>query len=308
MPTAQQSVHLIAATIGFAALALIWLGVLWGVVLRSGWALTRIRHATMYGVHQTVTLLGLCLGVVHALAQLAAPAGTVRWMDELVPFVNPFDPIGLGMGVLALELMLSFALSVLIQRRLGYHRWRTLHSFAYVAFTLLVGHVLVSGSDVGSAAVRGLVVAGWLSVVGVWVCTLPGAAKATRTLLHRGSARVQATQVTVNVDPGKCVRFGFCEHEAPEVFRLRSDGRLAYRPSVPADKSEDAVQAALVCPARAITLGRLPTSVLVAPAVESPLEATGRHHYPPIRAVHDVEPPGPQPLRAADGAGRRRTR
>jgi sulfoxide reductase heme-binding subunit YedZ len=69
---AQASVHLIAATVGFLSYGLLWIGALWGVVLKNGWAFTRVRHATIYGIHMVVTLVGLTLGVVHALSQLAA--------------------------------------------------------------------------------------------------------------------------------------------------------------------------------------------------------------------------------------------
>lgn len=261
---AQQSVHLVAATVGFVSLGTLWASVIWGITLKSGWALTRIRHATIYGVHQTLTVFGLCLGLVHALAQLAVPQGPVRVVDEWLPFANPGDPIGIGFGVIALELFIALAFSILIQRRLGYHRWRSLHRAAYLAFTLLCGHVLISGSDVGAASVTGAIVAAWASTVLLRLVTLPAVARLPRAMQERIADRLRGRQVVVNVDPGRCARFGFCEHEAPGVFQLHGDGRLSYRSSVPGDDVEAVVQAARACPARAIALSRLPTKVVIA--------------------------------------------
>lgn len=273
---------------GFVSLAVLWVSVVWGIVLKSGWALTRVRHATIYGIHQTCTLFGLCLGVVHALTQLAAPGGPVRVVDEWVPFTNPGDPVGIGIGVIALELMIALALSVLVQRRLGYHRWRALHLSAYLAFTLLVGHVLVSGSDVGAWWVWVLLIGGWLVTLALWSATVPRVSRLPQAMQERVANRLRGRQVTVNVDPGRCARFGFCEHEAPTVFTLRSDGRLAYRSSVPGDEVEAVVRAARACPARAIMLSRLPTTVVISPpeqaeeAVEA-VSTTGRHHVGELR-------------------------
>jgi ferredoxin len=59
------------------------------------------------------------------------------------------------------------------------------------------------------------------------------------------------------------VRFGFCEHEAPEIFQLRGDGRLTYRPGVPASQLQQVIQAARVCPARAIVLSRAATTMVM---------------------------------------------
>ena len=263
MRTAQQSVHLIAASVGFISLFLLWLTAVWGTVLRVGWGLTRVRHQTLYGVHQTLTLVGLTLGIVHAVAQLAVPGGPVHLIDEVLPFSNGRDPFGIGVGVISLELLVALAVSVLIQRMLGYHRWRMLHLTAYLALTLLVAHVLISGSDTKSVWVRGVVLAGWLATLLLRVLTTHRVAGLPRRVSERVDARVRGRLVTVNVDPGRCVRFGFCEHEAPEIFQLRGDGRLTYRPAVPAGQLQSVVQAARVCPARAIMLSRPATTVVM---------------------------------------------
>jgi len=263
MPVEQHSVHVVAATVGFLSLGLLWLTVLWGTTLRVGWGLTRVRHQTLYGVHQTMTLVGLTLGLVHALAQLAVPGGPVHLVDEWIPFTNGHDPLGIGLGVVALELLVALAASVLIQRRLGYHRWRMLHIAAYLAFTLLCAHVLISGSDTRSTGVRLLVAAGWAATIVVRIATTHRAARVPRLVAERISARLRGRQVMVNVDPTRCVRFGFCEHEAPEIFQLRGDGRLTYRPAVPTGQVEQVIAAARVCPARAIVLSRPATTMVM---------------------------------------------
>ena len=53
-----------------------------------------------------------------------------------------------------------------------------------------------------------------------------------------------------------CARFGFCEQEAPELFALRNDGRLAYHAIVDEDSSSRPSRAARACPARAIALSQ----------------------------------------------------
>ena len=51
MRTALESVHLVAATIGFISFGALWAGTLWGSVLRSGWASSRLRHSTVHCGH-----------------------------------------------------------------------------------------------------------------------------------------------------------------------------------------------------------------------------------------------------------------
>jgi ferredoxin len=108
-----------------------------------------------------------------------------------------------------------------------------------------------------------VVAAGWLSVLVLRVCTTQRAASLPRRVAERVAARLRGRQVLVNVDPTRCVRFGFCEHEAPEIFQLRGDGRLTYRPAVPAGQVEQVIHAARVCPARAIVLSRAATTMVM---------------------------------------------
>ena len=291
MRNAQESVHLVAATVGFLSLFLLWLAIIWGLMLRNGWAQSRIKHATVHGIHQTIALLGVMLGVVHGFTQLAGPMGMVRLVDVIVPFTNPYDPIGIGVGVIAMELFVACTLSVLIQKRLGYTRWRALHAFNYVAYMFLVGHVLLSGSDMAAGIRWGAVLGSFVVTVLLWMTT-------TQTFLNWRQERATrrndragvGDELLVNVDGTRCARFGFCEHEAPKVFALRGDGRLAYKATVPPDLANDVIRAVEVCPARAIQLHRTATTV-VTQKKEEPAEQ-------PLT--------GPTRIPAGSGAGPRR--
>lgn len=59
-------------------------------------------------------------------------------------------------------------------------------------------------------------------------------------------------RVAITVDNYRCHRYGLCEVEAPEVFRLTADGRLAYRAQPSLRSREDVLMAARNCPMRAI--------------------------------------------------------
>lgn len=289
MRSAEQSFQLVAATVGFLSFFLLWLTVMWGLFLRNGWALTWIRHSSLLATHTTVALLGLCLGAVHAGAQLVKVGNLFELVHILVPFTFWRDPIGIGVGVIGLETMVAVALSIMIQRVLGYSRWRALHSLTYVAFTLIVAHVLISGSDVRDPLLSGSVLGAWVITVLTWFITTPIVATIRERFGDRTAGKQRSQEITVNVNAQRCARFGFCEHEAPDVFRLRSDGRLAYRASVPTEEATPVIRAAEVCPARAINLTRVPTTVLT----PQPGPPPGHAGPPPDYAGPPPDYPGP---------------
>jgi ferredoxin len=256
--------HIVAAAVGFTSYLLLWLAVVWGLMLRNGWAGTRMRHSTIYAIHMTISLFGISLGVVHAAVQLAVPNGSVDLIDEFVPFSNGNDPIGVGVATIGTEIFVAAALAVGMQRKLGYSRFRAVHSLVYIAFMMVAAHALISGSDMAYPIAWGGVLVTLAIVIVLWLSTTTWASRKKRARGDQMAARQQSVEsVTVNVDPVRCARFGFCEHEAPDVFQIRGDGRLSYKASVTVDQLNPVIRAVEVCPARAIMLGKMPSSMLV---------------------------------------------
>jgi ferredoxin len=273
--------NIIANTAAFLSFFMLWLATVWGMILRNSWAATRIKHSTVYGTHMTLGLLGLCLGVVHACALEVIRGEQIRWVDVVVPFASRIgafhhgydyfysdaestvvDPIGISLGVIGLELMIAAAGSVLIQRKLGYSRWRGLHSITYGAFSLLVAHVLVAGarSDPNWIWISAGVC--WLSTVFLWLAAPVWSSIIESRLDRTLPLGDSGPAMTVNVDANRCERAGFCVQAAPNVFQLRGEGRLTYRPTVEAAEVDATTRAAEICPVRAITLGAAPTAVV----------------------------------------------
>ncbi|HWD03542.1 MAG TPA: ferredoxin [Amycolatopsis sp.] len=58
--------------------------------------------------------------------------------------------------------------------------------------------------------------------------------------------------LVVTVDNHRCHRYGVCAAEAPDVFRLTTDGRLDYRRRPPVGSQREALAAARCCPMQAI--------------------------------------------------------
>jgi len=292
MQDQQQGVHVLVATVGFAALALVWLGLVLGLVLRDGRALDRMRPVTLAALHQTTLACGLTLAAVHALGQFMVPGGAIRLIDLWTPLLGRSQHVGVGLGVVGLELTIALAVSSALRARIGHHRWRLLHRLSYVAFALLVAHVVVAGSDVRAWWLRiPIVVAAALTVgfglaTAGWVARLPGEVV---SMLREGRT---GSRVAIDVDATRCAHFGFCQHEAPELFKLREDGRLRHASRATRAQADAAVQAARACPTRAILLSRHAVRVVVAEPPRGNDPADHERHHTSGRHQRVTDPPG----------------
>jgi ferredoxin/DMSO/TMAO reductase YedYZ heme-binding membrane subunit len=266
----SQDLHLVLASFGFESLALLWLSVLTGILLRGSWRPSLLSQPALQEIHQATAVLGLSLGAAHGIGQLVLPRGSTTVMERHVPLAGWDHRIGTGLAIVGSGVLAAVALSVILKRWLGPARWRALHLSSYAAFTLIVAHVLISGPDVAPAWARLPIVAGWLATVAFWLATTswlrtpqpaqPPRKRAVMWVAERlPEGGDSSADATVLVDNRLCTRSGLCEQLAPHVFRLGVDGAVFHRSTVPAAELELATRAAEICPVRAITLTGRPS-------------------------------------------------
>ena len=254
MRSQSEALRLVLTLMGFASFALLWLAVVTGFLVRGSSTQSPMRHPILDGIHQAVALIGLSLGATHGVAQLAIPDGSIAALAVIVPFIDPDDRIGLGVGVLGLEIMVVATLSVLIQRRLADALPRALHGLAYGAFMLMVAHVLISDTDVRPLWVQLAVLTAWVMTVILWLTTTSLLGGVGRLLTKRLRGGGDGRDLAVRVDPRRCTASGVCARVAPQVFQLQRDRQLLYRPAVPITQSDVVTRAIEMCPTGAITL------------------------------------------------------
>ncbi|GGM63452.1 hypothetical protein ACFFX1_14145 [Dactylosporangium sucinum] len=171
MESRFPELHPVLSTLGFVSLGLLWLGVVTGFLLHGSWRPPLLGQAALHPIHRATAGLGLSLGAVHGVGQLALPGGSITVLELVVPFADPDNRIGTGVAVIGSELLAAVALSMIVQRWSGPARRRALHRFSYVAFMLVVAHVLISGTDVTPVQVWLPIFCGWLMTVAMWLAT-----------------------------------------------------------------------------------------------------------------------------------------
>jgi methionine sulfoxide reductase heme-binding subunit len=115
-------------------------------------------------LHRNVSLLAVLFLTVHVLTSVLDSFAHISLLDALVPFTGSYRPFWLGLGAVALDLMLAITFTSLLRRRMGYSTWRATHWLAYACWPIALLHGLGTGSDVRSAWLLSLSI-GCLAVV-----------------------------------------------------------------------------------------------------------------------------------------------
>jgi methionine sulfoxide reductase heme-binding subunit len=156
---------------GVVLVAVLTLSTALGVLATRGGS-TRWPRFALQSLHRNVSLLACALLLAHAATPVIdtyvnhyAP---IAVLDAVVPFVSAYEPLALGLGTLALDLIVVVVLTSFARQRLGRRTWFGVHLLTYAAWALGVGHGLLIGPDAQttwSLAVTGASVAVVLAAV-----------------------------------------------------------------------------------------------------------------------------------------------
>jgi len=80
----------------------------------------------------------------------------LRWLDAVVPFSSAYKPLWVGLGAVALDLLVAVVVTSLVRVRIGYPAWRIVHWAAYACWPIAVVHGIGTGSDTAH---------GWILVI-----------------------------------------------------------------------------------------------------------------------------------------------
>jgi sulfoxide reductase heme-binding subunit YedZ len=163
---------------GAAALVLLTLSLVLGVVNVRRFTSRRFPRFVVDGWHRTTSMVVCALLAVHIGTSVLDGYAPIRVADVFIPFGGAYRPLWLGLGALAFDLLLALIITSLLRARLGIRAWRAVHWLAYACWPLAMVHGLGTGSDVR---------AGWLTWLSLGCAAAVVLAVVTR-LADRGAA------------------------------------------------------------------------------------------------------------------------
>jgi DMSO/TMAO reductase YedYZ heme-binding membrane subunit len=145
--TGPTALWYVARGSGLAALVVLTLSVVLGIVTSVRWTTTGWPRFVIELLHRNTSLLATALIGVHLTAVVVDAFAPIGWKDTVIPFVSAYRPVWLGLGAVAFDLLLALMVTSLLRHRIRHQTWRLVHWFAYLCWPLVVVHGLGTGSD-----------------------------------------------------------------------------------------------------------------------------------------------------------------
>lgn len=128
-------------------------------------------------LHRNLSLLGLAFVVVHVLTAVLDGYVSIPLVSAVIPFASGYERFWLGLGAVALDLIIAIILTSLIRRRLPRRWWRPVHLLAYLSWAVAFAHCLGASKDLRQGWLLDMATGCALLVLGATVWRLAAAAR-----------------------------------------------------------------------------------------------------------------------------------
>jgi sulfoxide reductase heme-binding subunit YedZ len=174
--TQSQMLWYLTRGSGLIALVLLTASVVLGILEVKRWSTERWPRFVTAGLHKNISLLSVVFLVIHIATTVVDGFAPIGWLDAVIPFRSPYRPLWLGLGAVAVDLLIALTVSSLLRGRIGHRAWRAIHWAAYACWPVAALHGMGTGTDTKLGLVLALnlvclaavVLAVWWRVADAW--------------------------------------------------------------------------------------------------------------------------------------------
>ena len=132
---------------GIIAYLLLWFSTAWGIAIPSKFFDRVLHRSITYEFHQFISLLSLGFLGLHMFVLLIDQYLPYSIAQLLVPFLSPYRPQWVGLGVIAFYLLVLVTVTFYLRQRIGSKAFRYIHYTSLIAYLGATIHGLLAGTD-----------------------------------------------------------------------------------------------------------------------------------------------------------------
>lgn len=170
---------------GAVCLVLFTVVVLLGIAVRLRSKIPGLPRFGTVSLHRTLSLSATAFLVLHIAFAIIDGYVSITVVDAIVPFVSDYQPVWLGLGTVAFDLMLAVVITSLLRERIGHRAWRAVHWLAYASWPVALVHGIGIGTDTGTDWLTVACVAAVIAAFGIRIAHSARAARHTPAALLR---------------------------------------------------------------------------------------------------------------------------
>ncbi len=160
-----QAMWYVTRSAGFASYLLLWFSTVLGLAIPTKLFDKLQPRASTFDFHQFISLLAIGFIFLHVGVLMVDRYLPYNLAQILIPFLSPYRPVWVGIGVFAMYLALLVTVTFYLRSRIGMKTFKVIHYFSLVSFLGAAIHGFFSGTDSSLFAVQALYLSTFMVVV-----------------------------------------------------------------------------------------------------------------------------------------------
>ncbi|WP_406636993.1 ferric reductase-like transmembrane domain-containing protein [Amycolatopsis sp. WGS_07] len=91
-------------------------------------------------LHRNLALASLAFLSAHIVFAVVDGYVDLSWLAVVIPFVSGYEPFWIGVGAVAVDLLLAITVTSLLRTRIPPRLWRAVHWLAYLCWPVALAH------------------------------------------------------------------------------------------------------------------------------------------------------------------------
>jgi methionine sulfoxide reductase heme-binding subunit len=132
---------------GIVALILFTLTMVLGVTTTTRARARRWPGFAQQEMHRRISMIAVVFLGIHVVTSVLDTYVNISWAAVVVPFTSSYGTFWVGVGAVALDLMLAVFVTSLLRARMRPGTWRAVHWLAYLSWPVALAHTFGMGTD-----------------------------------------------------------------------------------------------------------------------------------------------------------------
>lgn len=139
---------------GIIAYLLLWFSTVWGLAVPSKLLNPVLEQTFTVDFHEFISLLSIGFTLLHVFVLTIDRYLPYTLLQILVPFLSPYRPFWVGMGVIAFYISLLVTVTFYIRSKIGMKTFRSIHLLSLLGYLGVTLHGLYAGTDAPLATMQ----------------------------------------------------------------------------------------------------------------------------------------------------------
>jgi predicted ferric reductase len=132
---------------GIIAYLLLWFSTIWGLAVPSKLLNPLLEQTFTFDFHEFISLLSIGFMLLHVFVLLIDRFLPYTLMQILIPFLSPYRPFWVGVGVFSFYISLLVTVTFYLRSKIGSKTFRSIHVLSLLGYLGVTLHGLYAGTD-----------------------------------------------------------------------------------------------------------------------------------------------------------------